>query len=1067
MKRKLLVKTCHALDRRLPILAVERWCRVYSASLFIVVLTLMVLFTFAASDATAQSRTAGIVGTVTDSSGRVIPGAKVTVTDVLTGEIRSATTSPVGDYTVLNLLYGQYTVTVEKTGFQTMQRSGLTLEIGQRLRVDAPLKVGAVTQVVKLSGVTPLLSSQSATVDQVITSKEVEGLPLVGRNWLNLATLTAGVAAPRATTGPGYASGSAVSVNGTNADMNSFTVDGIANNAPMSQNQALNPTIDSIQEFRVQTSVAPAEYGSASSQISVATRSGTNAWHGSLYEFFRNDALDARNYFDLPTTRKPPLHQNTFGGTLGAPIAKNKSFFFFSYDALRSRISSTNFGIIPSAAFMNGDFSSLSKQLTDGYGNPLPGNQVPASSINPTAKALLALYPQSNFTNPTFNYVSVIATPQSGYQWSLRVDQDFGERDQLFARVTLAQSTATTNGLFPNLGIGGVTSQRPAANIGISYTHIFSPSTMNVLRLGYSYFNLRSVPQGYKHDFGSALKGPSVEDPNFAFLGFGIAGYNGIGFGGRWIKQPDHTYNLVDQFSWIRGAHSFKVGADISRWRNNLAESFAYSLNFDGRYTGNAVADMLFGYGASASSFGGNLRSNLRRWDQGYFAQDDWRVTKTFTLNLGVRWDYIGAISDANNNLENFDFATGKVTYPGTPGYPTGNRNRTFRDLNNFAPRVGLAWSPEASPETVIRAGYGIFYVPSEGQLDLIIGPKDDPIYSYQANPADPRGLGFYNLAPIGNVVGGYPSVSAVDLHIRTPYVQEWNLTFQHQFNGKVLLQTGYIGNQGTKLGLIDEADQPRPGPGAIQPRRPYPSFSTIEVNIPAGRSTYNAWQTKLETRYSAGLSILASYTWSKAIDNNSFLGNRIFNPFDLRQDRGLSDQDVRNRFTAGWTYELPFGRNKAFLNSSGARNLLVGGWSLGSIINMESGMPFTVNATGDPANWGGGTRPNVTGDPQLSNHSIHEWFNTAAFQEPAKYTIGNERRNMLVGPGLDDWDGIVVKRFDIHGGQQLQFRGEFYNAFNHPQFNNPGRTLGVGNFGVIASANPGRIIQLALKYNF
>ena len=1015
-------------------------------------------------DARAQSRTAAIVGTVTDASGGVVPGAKVSVTNVLTGESKSVLTASVGEYAIVDLLYGRYDISVEKPGFQKVERRDLRLEIGQQLKVDVTLATGNVAEVIEVKGESPLISTQTATVAQVISTKEVLDLPLNGRNWLDLAKLAAGVVAPRATTGPGFSAGSAVTVNGNNADMNYFTIDGIENNAPLTSNQAVNPTIDAIQEFRIESSISPAEYGRAAAQISVATKSGTNSLHGSLYEFFRNDKLDARNFFDV-TGKKPPLRQNTFGGTVGGPILKDKSFFF-SYDAARIRTSATQFAILPPAAFLRGDFSALSKRLTDGFGNPLSGNQVPAALIHPTAKALLALYPQPNFVHPVFNYVNVIKTPDNGYQWSLRVDHNFSEKDQLFVRATPKQDTATPNGLFP-IGIGGTTRENPGLSIGASYTHTFSSNKINTLRLGYSYFNLRRTPQGYQKDFGAAVKPPSVEDGNFAFIGFSISGYNGIGFGDRWIKEPDHVYHIGDAFSWIRGKHTFKMGFDIRRWQDNLAESFAYSLGFDGRFTGNSVADMLLGYAASGSAFGGHFLSNLRRWDQGYFIQDDWRVSRTLTLNVGLRWDYIGPLSDAQNNFENFDFRTGTLTFPGTAGYPTGNQNRTFRDLNNFGPRIGVAWSPVRLPRTVFRFGYGVFYVPPEGQFDLIVGPKDDPFLSFTSDLTNPRGLGFYNPAPIGGTSGGFPSASAVDLYIKTPYVQQWNLTIQHQLKGNILLQTGYIGNQGTKLGVIRQTNLPMPGPSAIQPRRPYPTFGSIEINEPTGRSIYHGWQTKIEKRYSAGLSLVASYTWSKAIDNNSFLGFRIYNPFNIRQDRGLSDQNVRHCFVSGWTYELPFGHDKPFLQFSGAANYLVGGWSVGAITTFQSGMPFTASATGDPANWGGGTRPNVVGKATLSNPTTHEWFNIAAFQMPARFTIGNEGRNVLIGPGLNNWDVIISKQMNIRERQRFQFRGEFFNAFNHAQFNNPGATLGVGSFGVISSARPGRIIQLGLKYNF
>jgi hypothetical protein len=1022
------------------------------------------LLAFSAIAANAQSRTAAIVGTVTDASGGLVEGAKVSVTNLATRETKVVLTSALGEYTVLDLLYGEYDLSIEKQGFKTINRPGLTLEIGQQLKVNAALIVGAVSEVVDVQGEAPLLATQTATVNQVIASKEVTDLPLNGRNWLDLAALAAGAVTPRATTGPGYYANSAISVNGNNADMNNFTIDGIENNAPLASNQAVNPTVDSIQEFSVESSVSSAEYGRAAAQISVATKSGTNAWHGGLYEFFRNDSLDAKNYFN--SGDKLPLHQHTFGGTVGGPILKNKSFFFFSYDATRNRTSSPAFAILPPAAFLKGDFSSVPEQLTDGFGNPLPGNQVPPDSIHPKAAALLALYPAPNFTDPVFNYATAIKESNDPYEWSLRVDHNFSESDRIFVRASVKQDADTTSSLFP-IGIGGQTLSRPGRSIGASYTHAFSSTLLNTLRTGYSYFDLRILPEGFKKSFDPLLQPASIEDPRLNFLGFALAGYDGIGFGNSWIKEPDNTYNLVDTLSWVRGRHSITIGYDIRRWQNNLDESFPYTMTFDGRFTGNPVADMLYGYGASAVAFGGKFRSNLRRWDMATFVQDDWRVSPTLTLNLGLRWDYIGPLSDAFDNLENFDLAKGVLTFPGTPGYPTGNGNRTFRDLNNFAPRIGIAWNPARLHNTVFRMGYGMFYVPSEGELDLIVGPKDDPFLSFFGDVSNPNGLGLSNLAPLDSAAGGLPMVSANDLHLRTPYVQQWNLTIQHQFKGNFVVQTGYTGNQGTKLAVIRPFNVPQPGPGPIQDRAPYPDFGYGERNEQSGRSAYHGWQTRVEKRYSHGLSLLASYTWSKAIDNNSFLGIRQFNPFDINQDRGLSDQDTRHRFVAGWTYEVPVGKGKALLKTGGVTDSIFGGWSVGGIVSAESGMPFTPRVSDDPANWGLENRPDVVGDPNLSHRTLQEWFNTSAFAEPAPYTIGNARRNILIGPGIHNWDLILSKRFHIRERHSFQFRGEFFNAFNHPQFERPSRTLGSGSFGIISAARPARIIQLGLKYNF
>jgi hypothetical protein len=1034
----------------------------------------LVIFCFCAPILHAQSKAATVVGTITDSSGAVVVGAAVTIKNTATGETATATTGGSGDYVIVNLLYGAYEVTAQKAGFKSSVRTGLSLEIGQETKVDFMLQPGAPNETVQVTGEAPLLETQTSDSSQVINSKQVVDMPLVDRRWLELAALAPGAVAPRNTTGPGFQVGSAIAVNGNGAAFNSFTLDGIENNSPIVNSQGIDPTIDAIQEFRLEDSSESAEYGRAAVNIAVATKSGTNQFHGSAYEFLRNDVLDAKNFFDSPTSKRPQLVQNTFGGTIGGPIVRNRAFFFFSYDALRIRQGNTSFALIPSQSWMQGNFSDVTTQLTDGHGNPLPGNIVPPADINPTATALLSLYPQQNCTSfcpAGFNYFFSSGHPTNRHQWNARTDILLTEKNQLFVRVSEAPLDTFAPGAFA-IPIGSRDVQQTNFNIGTGFTHMFSPNKTNTLRAGYNYVRYGQVPQGTGETLGGKAAPPPVPEsnPRYQIIGFSLAGFNGINFT-RYSKLTDHVYQLADTFTWVTGRHTIKFGGDIRRWQDNLRTGNPYTLGFDGRFTGNPVADMLFGYAATGFSAGRDHHINTRRWDQSYFGQDDWRVTNSLTLNLGLRWDYLGPASDAHDNMSNFDFKTGQIIFVGTPGYPTGGHNVTFRDLNNFGPRVGLAWSPASVPHTVFRMGYGIFYMYWQGQGDLGIGPasKSDPIVNFNGNTSDPSGLGFDNLYPIGNIAaGGLPYALAKSFHIRTPYIQQWNFTVQHQLGQSTSIQAAYIGNKGNKIWEIDPFNTPLPGSSPIQSRVPYPNVGYSELETDIGSSSYHALQTKVEKRYSAGVTLLGSYTWSRSTDTNSDMIYRVFNPYNLSQDRGLSDFDVRHRFVASWIFELPAGKGKRFLNSAnGFVDNVLGGWSIGGITLFESGMPFTVDALGDPANIGLGTRPNVVGDWRLSNPSIHEWFNTAAFANPAPFTIGNERRNMLTGPGINRWDLNLSKTFHITERHQIQFRSEFFNAFNHPSFNQPGATLGTPSFGIISDANPGRIIQFALKYNF
>ena len=1023
--------------------------------------------------AMAQSRNASIVGTVTDTSGAVVPGATVTVTNINTGQVSTATTGAVGEYTVVNLLYGSYKVKAELKGFKAAEQTGLTLEIGQQYKVDLALAPGIVTETVKVTSTAALLSTQSATVGDLIASKEVLDLPLNGRGWLQLATLGTGAVSPRSSTGPGAAAGSAIAVNGNGADFNNFTLDGVTNNSPLMGSQSLNPTIDAIQEFKILSNSSSAEYGRAAAQIIVATKSGTNQFHGSAYEFVRNDKFDSRNFFDR-TGKIPPLRQNTYGGTVGGPIRKDKTFFFFAYDGVKIRKAGTSYGRIPPAAWLQGNFSSLlpTTQLTDGFGNAVPGNVIPSGSMNATAKALLAYYPQANLVGDPAgnNYIRVTNGVTNNYQYTMRFDHRINDKNQIFGRFSRSLQNVSATGLFP-IGIGGYSTSYSVVNTGMTYTHVFSPTKTNSLLLGYTYTNSPQYPAGFNHDYGAAVKPPvGADETRLGFITFYLSGYNGIGFDGRWRKEPDHDYNVNDVFTWISGKHTMKAGYEHHQWRDNLVEGFGYYLQFDGRFTGNPISDMLYGYSYSGFSFDGSLQSRCRRRDQSFFFQDDYRVSRSLTFNFGVRYDYISPTYDGINNLDNYIFTATTATHVvvNTPQYPTKDKFRTFPDRNNFAPRLGFAWNPARLSRTVVRGGYGLYYVPPEGEYDLILGPLDSPMYYFAGDVSNPKGLGFYNERPINNYNAGLPGGSAADFNLRTPYVQQWNLTVQHELQKNILIQLGYVGNMGTKLGNIYPVNYPTPGPGPIQPRRPYNNFGGMEENENTATSAYHGLQLKAEKRYNGGLSLLSSYTWSRAEDSTSFLGFRNFNPFNNRQDRGLADHDVRHRLTAGWLYDLPVGKGKRYMSSAHpVVDGFLGGWSLGGITLFESGMPFTPNALGDPSNSGLNSRPNVVGASRISNPTITHWFNTSAFANAAQYTIGDAGRNILIGPGINDWDMILSKWFRIGDRGRLQFRTELFNAFNHASFNNPGATLGTPSFGVVSSALAGRIIQFGLKLNF
>ena len=1096
---------------------------------------LVFLFSAAAfSILQAQVDTATVVGAVQDSSGAVVPGASVTATEVNTNTKTSTRTDTAGNYVLTPLRIGNYSVAVEAQGFKKETRAGVVLQVQDRVRVDFALQVGALTEAVNIEAEVPVVQTESSSLGDVIGSRQITDLPLNGRDYTQLATLTAGVVKITengggingSTSASNGNAGGAFAVNGTRGNLNNFMLDGIDNNSNDNAGNILRTNVDAIEEFKVQTSNYSAEFGrSGGAVINATIKSGTNQFHGTVFEFFRNSDLDARGFFESPDQAKAPFKQNQFGGTLGGPIKKNKLFFFGDYQGTRVRAANTDIATVPTAAEIGGNFSGLlgSQVGTDALGrpvyqgeifdpasttmvngnvvrNPFQGNIIPASRLDSIAHNAAALYPAPTVAGATANNYNFNAPGKDTIdQMDARVDYNISNRQQIFGRFSLSQRTRFQSPPLPGLADGGNYSTgnyfEGTRGAAIGHTFTISPSMVNELRIGFNRNHYRDNIPSYGQNYPPAgLAVPGVPD-NSTVNGltlFQPSGYIRIGEPGYTPTfSTSQEFQYGDTLSIIHGKHVIKLGPEVRFSQFNLFQvgqprgRFSFSGEFtadspsSGDGSGNGLADMLLGDPTtsviSTLTYFGN-----RQHTYGAFVQDDYKVTSTLTLNFGLRYDYTTPISEAHNRQSNFDFATGQLIVAGVNGASPG---LTTMDKDDFAPRAGLAWSPAfRKGKTVIRAGYGRFF-------------------SYQEiRTGDPLQLG-YNLpfffepsfvsdgiTPVLTVSGGFPSlnlsqakfagVTSVDSRLHAPVNDEWNFNIQNQLPGNILFEVAYVGAKSTHLQvLVDHNQDPTPGPGSVQSRRPYPQYGPFTSIEDHGNSTYESLQLKAEKRLSHGLMFLSAFTYGKSINDQPEIccnGPWPQNSYNLKSEKGLSDFDNRFRWVSSFDYELPVGKGRRFLNSSRPADLVLGGWHVGGILTFRSGFPFSPLMGYDPSNTGSNgllrTDRIANGNLPASQRSPNLWFDINAFPLPTGYTFGNAGKNILDGPGEKTGDISIRKMFNLTERFNLEFRAEAFNAFNHAVFTQPDSNIsdGPGATGVITSTViPQRQLQFALKLHF
>jgi hypothetical protein len=1031
-----------------------------------------------------------------------------------------------GDFSVPLLPPGVYEVSAEKAGFRRSVYGNVNLNVDQTVRVDFVLQIGQPSEQVVVTESVPLVQTDTSTLGQVIDRKQVGELPLNERNFLTFALLVPGGQLP-VQGSMNSTQGGAINVNGAREQSNDFLLDGVDNNDLYINQYSVLPSVDAIQEFKVQSSDYSAEFGrSGGAQINVVLKSGTNQFHGSGFEFVRNRHLDAKNFFDKPDCTPasipgtcapiPRQDRNQFGGTLGGPIQKDKTFFFASYEGLRLRQATTREATVPSQVELE-----EANGLLQALGYPQ----------NPAGMLALNLIPAANVAVPDLadsnTYVSSPVIANTVDLLTVKLDRQTGSKNTFSGHYSLYNENRfnpfdPVNAFTSLPGYGSSTINR-GQNAGFTWTHVFNSHWVNEARVGFNRLRAADFQQDYGMNLTQQLGFPTVStNPvDWGYPNVNLYGFDGIGEPVNYPQdRHDNTYEFADNLAWNTGRHQFKFGTDIRRFQLNSyldflsrGDWFFEGLQQNGVCLGGAapcqvaaLALLMAGVPDYVVTETGNTQNGLRTTGLGVYAQDDIRVLPRFTLNVGLRWEFNSPPVEIHNRFSVPDLSVSPATCnPQLPGYPdcafiqagtNGIARATYgKNLHDFAPRIGLAWRPLKTERFVVRSAYGIFY--DENILNLNILPRFNPpfvdISALLQN--SPPSLVIQDI--LSQQAMSVPQANFVNPNFRDAYMQDWNVDLQYEVQPNWMIDLAYVGTKGTHLPATRDMNEQNPFTQA------YPYYSlfgtgSVLVAEPHANSIYNALQFRSEKRVRQGLAFLAAYTWSRSIDDNSavFAGSVSpgvpQNSYDFRADRGLSDFQVEHRFVLSYLYDLPFGTGRKWLSNPGIINRIFGSWQTAGIATMQTGSPFTISM---PATQAGTTitsfgvpyRPDLVGDPNKAGpvaanpgcsapeqiHTPNGWFNPCAFASPQNPLLGTAGRNILIGPGLNNLDFSMLKEIPFrHEGRRLEFRFEFFNLFNIPHFDIPGRTFDTAAFGVVQSANeygnkPPRQIQLGLKYIF
>jgi Carboxypeptidase regulatory-like domain/TonB dependent receptor len=1105
-----------------------------------------------------------INGTVSDPSGAVVAAAMVTVTNSATNASRTAATNETGHYAIPFLVPGSYSIRAEQQGFKRAVRTGVELEVNAAARIDFTLEVGGVAETVEVSGAASMLATEGASVGTVIENRRIVELPLNGRNYLQLITLSPNVSAETVPSGTGglrqggERANQTISIAGQRLVFIHYTLDGVENTDPNFNTFVIRPSIDALQEFKVESGIYSAEFGRQIGQVNVTTKSGSNALHGTLFEFVRNDALNARDWLQS-TGVKNPFHRNQFGYTLGGRIKKDRLFFMSNFETLRETRATQSVASVATDRMRSGDFSKAGRTIydplsrvftTDAKGNPLAvsalpfnGNIIPANRFHPVDVGLLQFYPRATVPGDTItsNYVREGGHATTWEQFTQRFDFVENTKSFWFGRYGWGDEEAPQFSTFAETEGRYLTTVNQAM---LANTRIISSTIVNEFRFGYTQFrNDQLTHSAYVTDVIKNLGIQNVPLP--PPVGWGVPTItlaNGLAGFGETVDGPfinrNHIFDFVDNMSVTHGAHSIKFGAQYRRDRmNQLGNAYprgqytfsvgSATFNPASRLnTGYSFADFLLGQAQSAQLSAGLSNLLLRGNAYSFYVEDTWKVAPKWTVNFGLRYEITNPYHDKYRgfmNLQFFDPGVGPngilagtktpvLVRPGAGGVYDGTTARfwdqvptaagsnilpggdatVLTDRNDFAPRIGLAYSP--SSKWTFRAGLGVFYAHDilNGSIDELARnlngraqlaantevPNIDMSDPLKADRLAAKCTGWSGVCQSNGTLA-----LAMDSHIRTPYVTQWLFNMQHQFAKDLVLEVGYLGNEGHKLERQHILNVPMLRTGASDAsttaqRSPWPAWGRIQLIDGPLNSNYHALSGKLSQRFATGLTYMASFTWSKAIDYGSAIrpggseGGSAINSYDFTRERGLAAYNVPRRFVGSILYELPFGQGRKFLHSNAIADKIVGGWQLSSILTLADGIPWSIGTIGDTLNIGSNNAPDATGiSPVPANQTPQQFWNIAAFSSTnpqLAFRFGNVGRNVLSSPGVKQWDFSLIKNTRITERQSLQLRFEAFNFANHPNWNTPPANITApATFGIITSAKDMRQMQVGLKYSF
>lgn len=1054
------------------------------------------------SPAIAQRNTATVFGTATDSSGAVVSGVNLKITNDATNQEWTTVSDNLGNFILPDLPPGEYTLTATMTGFKQFVRKNLRLDVDQRPQINIVLEVGEITQNVTVEEAAPVVDSTHANVGGVVENVYAREFPLNGRQFLQLGLLLPGTspnAGGQTSARGGGPRNIGLQAGGNRATNNSYLIDGADSFGFRFKNTSLRPSVASIHEFKVLESPYDAQYGVASGvQLTVITKSGTNELHGELFEFLRNDRMDARNFFDIlqpPFLQKPPFRQNQFGGALGGPIIRNKTFFFGSYEGFRSRRNLAIGTNVPTTAQLAGDFRSDSKSIIDpASGQPFASNTIPAVRISDIARRFITFYPAPNTGLQTPNYVNAGSDSINDDQYTFRGDHTYSNSLKIFARYTYSNVDRFTAGSIPQFGTFNFMAVQNAV---LGATYIFSPKSFLEVHISYNRENALNQSEQIRKRKVSEFGIPGLDVtpeidgvPNVSVLGFAGLGDSLNSPEGR----VENSEQFIPNYTHIAGRHTLRAGGNIWPVQLNrliLAGIDRGSFNFTNLYSqgSTGLPDFLLGLPQSTQRQVGHIREDARAVLYNFYGSDDIRVNPRLTVSLGLRYELRLAFVDKHDHISSFlpDASGGRFIVAGDPnnGF-TGRKNRALYDTpkKNLAPRAAIAYSLSRDGKTVLRAGYGIFYNLAifNSQYFNALNPPYVAFQTYQPIPSQGLILTLNEPFPKDARLGGQLGGQFVAWNFKQGYMQQWSFGIQRELRPNLGVEISYVGSKGTSLDGVRRFNQGAlPGAANAAYIRPYPNFGGFTVADSFGDSHYHSLQTRMTKRYSNGLSFIAAYTYGHSIDNangeGGGSGSSLFvqDTNNVRADRGNSDFDVRHRFTFAGVYELPFGWGKKYLNQlAGITGKLVQGWQITAFWQAQTGFPFTVTQSGNRSGtFASNERADLRCDPFLTSgqRTRERWFNTACFAPSPLGRFGNSGRNILRFAGQNNLDFSVIKQTHIDEARQVEFRGEFFNLPNHTQF---GMTGGVGTnvsslttFGIYTSAQDARTVQLALRLLF